>query len=126
MSTVYPQTAVRQPQLAAFPVSSRREKQLPGHPGQPAVIELPPDDLAWLNRKAYIIVQNVMRHMWMDASERRLFREDMTQEALSHLYDLYFLQGQPEAYTYTATRTKLIGYVFVNIRGGGNGHQKKP
>ncbi|MAT97769.1 MAG: hypothetical protein CL608_11545 [Anaerolineaceae bacterium] len=123
MSTVYPQTAVQQPQFSTFPVPSRREKKLPGHPGQPAVKELPPDAMAWLNRKAYIVVQNVMRHMWMDASERRLFREDMTQEALSHLYDLYFLQGQPEAYAYTATRTKLIGYVFVNIRGGGNGHQ---
>lgn len=123
MSTVYPQTAVRQPQLSAFPVPPRREKKLPGHPGQPAVLELPPDAMAWLNRKAYIVVQNVMRHMWMDANERRLFREDMTQEALSHLYDLYFLQGQSEAYAYTATRTKLIGYVFVNIRGGGNGHQ---
>ena len=123
LSTVYPQTAVRQPQLATFSVPPRREKQLPGHPGQPAVIELPPDEMAWLTRKAYIVVQNVMRHMWMDASERRLFREDMTQEALSHLYDLTFLQGQSEAYAYTATRTKLIGYVFVNIRGGGNGHQ---
>ena len=123
LSTVYPQTAVRQPQLAAFPVSPRREKQLPGHPRQPAVMELPPEAMAWLNRKAYIVVQNVMRHMWMDTTERRLFREDMTQEALSHLYGLYFIQGQPEAYAYTATRTKLIGYVFVNIRGGGNGHQ---
>ncbi|MFZ1398252.1 MAG: hypothetical protein WAS33_15210, partial [Candidatus Promineifilaceae bacterium] len=72
---------------------------------------------------AYILVQSVMRHMWMDPSERQIFREDMTQEALSHLYELRFIQGHPEAYAYTATRTKLIGYVFVNIRGGGNGHQ---
>jgi len=60
-------------------------------------MELPPEAMAWLNRKAYIVVQNVMRHMWMDTTERRLFREDMTQEALSHLYGLYFIQGQPEA-----------------------------
>ncbi|MCB8924009.1 MAG: hypothetical protein H6652_00110 [Ardenticatenaceae bacterium] len=123
MSTVYPQTAVRQPQLAAFPVSPRREKQLPGHPRQPAVMELPPEAMAWLNRKAYIVVQNVMRHMWMDATERRIFREDLMQEAFSHLYDQRYLQGQSEAYAYTAARTKLIGYVFVNIRGGGSGHQ---
>jgi hypothetical protein len=86
-------------------------------------MELPPETLTWLNRKAYILVQSVMRHMHMDASERHIFREDMTQEALSHLYDLYFLQGQTEAYAYTAARTRLIGYVFVNIRGGGSGHQ---
>jgi hypothetical protein len=86
-------------------------------------MELPPETLTWLNRKAYILVQSVMRHMHMDASERQMFREDMTQEALSHLYDLSYLQGHPEAYAYTATRTRLIGYVFVNIRGGGSGHQ---
>ena len=33
------------------------------------------------------------------------------------------MHDQSEAYAYSATRTKLIGYVFVNIRGGGNGHQ---
>ncbi|MBK8904522.1 MAG: hypothetical protein IPM53_25310 [Anaerolineaceae bacterium] len=126
MSTVYPQTAVPQ---AAYATNSsvlstpRFDKQLPAHPGQPAVMELPPETLTWLNRKAYILVQSVMRHMHMDASERHIFREDMTQEALSHLYDLYFLQGQTEAYAYTAARTRLIGYVFVNIRGGGSGHQ---
>ncbi|MCC6607886.1 MAG: hypothetical protein IT327_32070 [Anaerolineae bacterium] len=126
MSTVYLQTAVRQ---AAYAKNSsvlstpRLDKQLPAHPGQPAVMELPSDTLTWLNRKAYILVQSVMRHMYMDASERHIFREDMTQEALSHLYDLTFLQGQTEAYAYTATRTRLIGYVFVNIRGGGSGHQ---
>jgi hypothetical protein len=86
-------------------------------------MELLPEAMTWLNRKAYIVVQSVMRHMWMDASERHIFREDMTQEALSHLYELHFIQGHPEAYAYTACRTKLIGYVFVNIRGGGNGHQ---
>ena len=126
LSTVYPQTAVRQASAAAnFSVLStlRLDKQLPAHPGQPAVMELPPDTLTWLNRKAYILVQSVMRHMHMDASERHIFREDMTQEALSHLYDLTFLQGQTEAYAYTAARTRLIGYVFVNIRGGGSGHQ---
>ena len=126
MSTVYPQTAVRQASAAAnFSVLStpRFDKQLPAHPGQPAVMELPPETLTWLNRKAYILVQSVMRHMHMDASERHIFREDMTQEALSHLYDLYFLQEQTEAYAYTAARTRLIGYVFVNIRGGGSGHQ---
>ena len=123
MSTVYPQTAVGQAQIAAYPLFPHQEKRLPGHPGQPTALELPPEAMTWLNRKAYILVQSVMRHMWMDASERRLFREDMTQEALSHLYELRFIQGHPEAYAYTATRTKLIGYVFVNIRGGGNGHQ---
>ncbi len=126
LSTVYPQTAVRQ---AAYATNSsvlstpRLDKQLPAHPGQPAVMDLPSDTLTWLNRKAYILVQSVMRHMHMDASERHIFREDMTQEALSHLYDLTFLQGQTEAYAYTAARTRLIGYVFVNIRGGGSGHQ---
>ncbi|MBK8903481.1 MAG: hypothetical protein IPM53_20020 [Anaerolineaceae bacterium] len=126
MSTVYPQTAVRQAACAtnsSVLSTPRFDKQLPAHPGQPAVMELPPETLTWLNRKAYILVQSVMRHMHMDASERQIFREDMTQEALSHLYDLYFLQGQTEAYAYTAARTRLIGYVFVNIRGGGNGHQ---
>ncbi len=122
MSTVYPQTAVRQAQIPAIQ-QSHLGKQLPAHPGQPAVMELPPEAMTWLNRKAYIVVQSVMRHMWMDPSERQIFREDMTQEALSHLYELRFIQGHPEAYAYTATRTKLIGYVFVNIRGGGNGHQ---
>ncbi len=126
MSTVYPQTAVRQ---ATYATNSsvlsipRLDKQLPAHPGQPAVMELPPETLTWLNRKAYILVQSVMRHMHMDPSERQMFREDMTQEALSHLYELSYLQGHPEAYAYTAARTKLIGYVFVNIRGGGSGHQ---
>ena len=86
-------------------------------------MELPPETLTWLNRKAYILVQSVMRHMHMDAGERHIFREDMTQEALSHLYEQLFLQGQTEAYAYTAARTRLIGYVFVNIRGGGSGHQ---
>ncbi|MCB8979872.1 MAG: hypothetical protein H6657_20880 [Ardenticatenaceae bacterium] len=126
MSTVYPQTAVRQASAASnFSVLStpRLDKQLPAHPGQPAVMELPSNTLTWLNRKAYILVQSVMRHMHMGTSERHIFREDMTQEALSHLYDLYFLQGQTEAYAYTAARTRLIGYVFVNIRGGGSGHQ---
>jgi len=126
MSTVYPQTAVRQ---ASYATNSsvlstlRFDKQLPAYPGQPAVMELPPETLTWLNRKAYILVQSVMRHMYMDASERQMFREDMTQEALSHLYEQLFLQGQTEAYAYTAARTRLIGYVFVNIRGGGSGHQ---
>jgi len=126
MSTVYPQTAVRQASYATNSLvlsTPRLDKQLPAHPGQPAVMELPSDTLTWLNRKAYILVQSVMRHMHMDASERHIFREDMTQEALTHLYDLYFLQGQTEAYAYTAARTRLIGYVFVNIRGGGSGHQ---
>ncbi len=126
MSTVYPQTAVRQASYAtnsSILATPRFDKQLPAHPGQPAVMELPPETLTWLNRKAYILVQSVMRHMHMDASERQMFREDMTQEALSHLYDQYFLQGQLEAYAYTAARTRLIGYVFVNIRGGGSGHQ---
>jgi hypothetical protein len=126
MSTVYPQTAVRQASYAtnsSVLSTPRHDKQLPAHPGQPAVMELPSETLTWLNRKAYILVQSVMRHMHMDASERHIFREDMTQEALSHLYDLTFLQGQTEAYAYTAARTRLIGYVFVNIRGGGSGHQ---
>lgn len=126
MSTVYPQTAVRQASYTtnSSVLSTRRlDKQLPAHPGQPAVMELPSETLTWLNRKAYILVQSVMRHMYMDASERHIFREDMTQEALSHLYDLTFLQGQTESYAYTAARTRLIGYVFVNIRGGGSGHQ---
>ena len=122
MSTVYPQTAVKQAQISAIQ-QSHSGKQLPAHPGQPAMMELPPEAMTWLNRKAYIVVQSVMRHMWMDPSERQIFREDMTQEALSHLYELHFIQGHPEAYAYSATRTKLIGYVFVNIRGGGNGHQ---
>ena len=123
MSTVYSQTAVQQPQISVSPRLPRQEKQLPAHPGQPAVMELPPEAMAWLQQKAYIVVGQVMRHMWMDATERRIFREDLMQEAFSHLYEQRFLQGQSEAYAYSATRTKLIGYVFVNIRGGGSGHQ---
>ena len=123
MSTVYLQTAVQQPQISPLPLLPRQEKQLPAHPGQSAVMELPPEAMAWLKQKAYIVVGQVMRHMWMDATERRIFREDLMQEAFSHLYEQRFLQEQSEAYAYSAARTKLIGYVFVNIRGGGSGHQ---
>ena len=80
-------------------------------------------DVRWLAKKARILVGNVMRHMQMDPSERSIFREDMMQEGLSWLYRHYYVDGHDEAYAYAAARTNLIGYVFVNIRGGGNGHQ---
>lgn len=95
MSTVYTQTGV-----------------------EPSVV-----DVNWLSTKARILVGHVMRHMQMDPTERSLFREDMMQEALSWLYRHVYIDGHDEAYAYVAAKTRLIGYVFVNIRGGGNGHQ---
>lgn len=80
-------------------------------------------DVHWLANKARILVGHVMRHMHMDSSERSIFREDMMQEALSWLYRHVYIDGHDEAYAYVAAKTRLIGYVFVNIRGGGNGHQ---
>ena len=80
-------------------------------------------DVHWLSTKARILVGNVMRHTQMDTAERSLFREDMMQEALSWLYRHFYVDGHDEAYAYVAARTNLIGYVFVNIRGGGSGHQ---
>ena len=86
-------------------------------------VEKSPVDVQWLTKKARILVGNVMRHMYMDAAERSIFREDMMQEGLSWLYRHYYVDGHDEAYAYAAARTNLIGYVFVKIRGGGNGHQ---
>lgn len=86
-------------------------------------VEKSPIDVQWLTKKARILVGNVMRHMHMDSAERSIFREDMLQEGLSWLYRHYYVDGHDEAYAYAAARTNLIGYVFVNIRGGGNGHQ---
>ena len=80
-------------------------------------------DVNWLSTKARILVGHVMRHMQMDQTERSLFREDMMQEALSWLYRHVYVDSYDEAYAYVAAKTRLIGYVFVNIRGGGNGHQ---
>ena len=65
MSTVYSQTAVQQPPVPVSPRLPRQEKQLPAHPGHPAVMELPPEAMAWLQQKAYIVVGQVMRHMVM-------------------------------------------------------------
>lgn len=90
----------------------------------PTTIEERPDvDLNWLTDTAHTLVGNVMRHMHMDAAERSIYREDLMQEALTQLYDLKFVQAFDDSYAYVAARTRLIGYVFVNIRGGGNGHQ---
>lgn len=90
---------------------------------QTSVEERPEVDLDWLSKTAQTLVGNVMRHMRMDSSERQIFREDLQQEALTLLYDLKFLHDYDDSYAYVAARTRLIGYVFVNIRGGGNGHQ---
>ncbi len=80
-------------------------------------------DVRWLAEKARILVGNVMRHTKMSTAERRIFGEDLRQEALSWFYRHFYVDGHPEAYAYAAARINLIGYVFVNIRGGGNGHQ---
>lgn len=114
MTTVYPQTAVGQASPA---------RQLPPRPGRPTVMELPPATMTWLNQTATTLVNQVMRRTWMTPSERQMFREDLLQEAFSALYEVRVRQGRSAAYAYTAARTRLIGYVFVNIRGGGRGHQ---
>ncbi len=80
-------------------------------------------DVPWLTATARQLVRNVMRHMGMDAAERAIYYEDMLQEALAWLYQHAYVAGHNEAYAYVAARTRLIGYVFVNIRGGGQGHQ---
>jgi hypothetical protein len=80
-------------------------------------------DIDLLAAKARGLVSHVMRHMGMDAGERQIFREDMLQEALTLFYQNLCVKGYEEAYAYAAARTDLIGYVFVNIRGGGSGHQ---
>jgi hypothetical protein len=81
-------------------------------------------DLDWVTEAAQVLVGNVMRHMRMDAAERQIFREDMMQEALTQLYDQAIVQQQSSpSLAYVIARTHLIGYVFVNIRGGGRGHQ---
>ena len=80
-------------------------------------------DLSYLLQKARILVANVKRHMHMSLDERRNCHEDLMQEALTQLFALLYKDGHPEAYAYVAARTNLIGYVFVNLRGGGSGHQ---
>lgn len=90
---------------------------------QTSVEERPGVDLNWLTQTARTLVGNVMRHTRMDAAERTIFREDLQQEALTQLYDLKFIKSNDDSYAYVAARTCLIGYVFVNIRGGGSGHQ---
>lgn len=90
---------------------------------QTSVEERPEVDLDWLSETANTLVGNVMRHMHMDGTERSIYRDDLHQEALTQLYDLKCLQGYNNSYAYVAARTRLIGYVFVNIRGGGHGHQ---
>lgn len=90
---------------------------------QTSVEERPAVDLNWLTQTARTLVGNVMRHMRMDAAERSIFREDLQQEALTQLYELKFIRCHDDSYAYVAARTNLIGYVFVNIRGGGSGHQ---
>lgn len=80
-------------------------------------------DINSLTARARGLVGHVMRHMGMSTSERQIFREDMQQEALTLFYQYLCVKGYEGGYAYAAARTDLIGYVYVNIRGGGSGHQ---
>lgn len=77
----------------------------------------------WLTTNCKILVGDVIRRCRIGYDELAAFREDLEQEALTHLFEQYVQKGHNAAYSYVAARTNLIGYVFTLMRGKGNGHQ---
>ncbi len=77
----------------------------------------------WLTDNTKTLVNNVVRHCRIGYAELDAFREDLQQEALTQLFEHYVVNGHDASYAYVAARTNLIGFVYVLMRGKGDGHQ---